>query len=137
MLDTHNSYSVGCSTQNEVILQEMFINLNYILECFTSILDVKNYHKGYIKLIRVLFSANYSTIRTILYCTLKIEEILNLSIFVCLVFSNYVILVEPLLSISKTIFPTLIFHLRLKYQLPDVRLQKFYMHSTYVINHLI
>ena len=31
---------------------------------------------------RVLFSENYSTIRTIFYCTFKIEEILSLSIFV-------------------------------------------------------
>ena len=82
MLDPANSYFVGCSTQNQVILQEMFINLNYILEYSTSILDVKNLHKGYIKLIHVLFSENYSTIRTIFYCTLKIEEILNLTIFV-------------------------------------------------------
>ena len=43
-------------------------------------------HKGYIKLIRVLFSTNYSTIRTNFYCTLKIEEILNLTILVRLSF---------------------------------------------------
>ena len=39
-------------------------------------------HKGYIKLTRVLFSANYSTIRTNFYCTLKTKEILNLTILV-------------------------------------------------------
>ena len=42
-----------------------------------------------------------------------------------------------ILNISKTIFPKLIFHLQLSYQVSDALLQEFYIHSTYVINHCI
>ena len=51
----------------------------------------------------------------------------------CLDFCNYVILGGHFLSISKTIFTKLMFHLRLSDQLPDVLLEKFDIHSTSVI----
>ena len=54
-----------------------------------------------------------------------------------LVFCNYLILGGHILNISKTIFPKLILHVRISYQLHDVRLQEFYIHSPYVKNHCI
>ena len=50
------------------------------------ILDKNLCKKCYIKGKRILFCTNYSTISTNVYCTLKIEEILNLTIFVPFIF---------------------------------------------------
>ena len=77
----------------------------------------------------ILFSKNYSTVSTKYYSTLKVEEYL--------VFCNYVIFGVHILNFLKTMFPKLIFHLRLRHQLPDVLFQEFDIHSTYVINHCI
>ena len=54
-----------------------------------------------------------------------------------LAFCNYVIFGIHIPNISKTVFPKLIFHLPFRYQPPDVLLNEFDMHSTYVINHCI
>ena len=84
--------------------------------------------KFYMKRTRLLFSTNYSTVCTKFYSTLKIEAILNLTIFVLFSFLSLHNIREHMLNISKTIFPKMIFHLRLSYQLPDVFLQEFYIH---------
>ena len=79
-----------------------------------------------------------STVVTKIYCALKIEEIINVTIFVVFsFFFNYVILGRRILNISKTIFLKQIFHLQLSYQLTNVLLQEFYIHSTYVITYCI
>ena len=51
--------------------------------------------KSYNKEKRMLFCTNYSTISTAVYCTLKRDEILNLTIFVLFSFLQ-------LTNISKT-----------------------------------
>ena len=79
----------------------------------------------YIKETRILFCTNYSTISTNVYCTLKIAETLNLRILVRFVFCNYVILGGHFLNISRTIFLKVILHLRISYELHDVRLPEF------------
>ena len=81
------------------------------------------------------FCTNYIAISTNFYCTHKIGEILNLTIFVRLsLFCNSVILGEHIIYISKRIFPKVILHLRISNQLHDVRLQEFYIHAGYLIN---
>ena len=77
---------------------------------------------------RLLFSTINSTVCTKFYSTLKIEEILNLAIFVLFSFLQLRNIRGHMLNISKTTFPKIIFHLRLSYQLPDVLLQEFYIH---------
>ena len=62
------------------------------------------------------------------------QETLNL--FFSLVFCNYVILGGHILNISK-MFPKLIFYLQLSYQLSDVLLKEFHIHSTCVIYYSI
>ena len=84
---------------------------------------------------RLLFCTNYSTISVNFFCTLKIEEFLIFTLFSALVFCNYVILECHILNISKATFPKQILDLPISYQLPDVNLQEFYVHSAYVINH--
>ena len=51
-----------------------------------------------------------------------------------LVFCNCVIIGGHILNIYETIFPKLIFHLLLSYEVPDVLLHEFYIPSGYVIN---
>ena len=68
------------------------------------------------------------------FFTPKIEEFFNFTLFSTLVFCNFVILGAHILNISKTIFEKQILDLSISYQLPDVRLQEFYIHSAYVIN---
>ena len=90
--------------------------------------------KSYMKGTPTLLCTKYSTISTNVHCT---QEILNLTIFVPFSFSNYVISGGHILNISKTIFPKLILHMRIRDQLHDVRLQEFYIHSPDVKNHCI
>ena len=86
----------------------------------------------------LFFSKNYFTIDTNFYWTLKIEEILNLTLFVLFSsFCNYGILGGLNWNISETIFLELIFHLKLSYQLPDALLQEVCRHLTCLINHCI
>ena len=74
--------------------------------------------KSYIKGTPTILCTKYSTISTNVHCT---QEILNLTIFGLLIFCNYVILGGHILNISKTIFPKLILHMRIRDQLHDVR----------------
>ena len=87
--------------------------------------------KSYLKGTHILFCTNYSRISINVYCTLKIEEILNVIILPILAFCNYLILKGDILNISKTIFLQLILHRRIRYQLYDVDLKEFYIHSAY------
>ena len=78
------------------------------------------------------FSENYLAAVTKTYLILKKEEIVNMEIFVLFRFWLYAILRRNILNISKTIFEKLIFHLRLREQLPVVFLYEFQVHSAYV-----
>ena len=69
--------------------------------------------------------------------SLIVKETLILAIYSSLVFCYYIILGGHILNISKTIFPKLIFHLPLSYQISDVLLQEFHINFTYVIYHCI
>ena len=84
----------------------------------------------------LFFPTNYSKVVTKIYCALKLERILNLTIFSSLVFSNFIISGRHVLNISRTTFLKLIFYLQLG-QFPDVLFREFYTHSMYVINHCI
>ena len=77
--------------------------------------------KCYITETHILFGTNYSTISTNVYCTLKIEEISNPTIFVHFSFLQLRNITWTYSKFSKTIFLKLIFHLRITYQLNDVR----------------
>ena len=70
------------------------------------------------------FFTNYFTNSINFSCTLKIGEILNLTIFrVFIFFCNYVVLGgQHVLNISEKIFPKLILHLRFSCQLSEVLL---------------
>ena len=66
-----------------------------------------------------------------------------MTIFFCLAFGNNVILGGPTLNTSKRTYSKyfqnntqLVFHLQLKNNLPEVLLQDFYIHSTYISLHL-
>ena len=74
------------------------------------------------------FSTHYFTVLPKIYCTIKIEVILNLKFWSSLVFCNCVILGGHILNIWKTIFLKLMLYLRLSCQLPEVVSQKFYIH---------
>ena len=67
------------------------------------------------------------------YWTLENGEILNLTIFILLVFCNYVVLGRHIVNISKAMFTKLIFNLRVSDQLPDILLQGFYIHWTSLV----
>ena len=82
-----------------------------------------------------VFLEKNSTAATKFYCALKIDGILeSLS---SLGFCNEVVLGEHILSICKTRFMKLIFHMLLSFEVPDVLLEEFYIHSRHAINHCI
>ena len=91
-------------------------------------------YKCYINGTRPLFSTNYSALRSNVYCTPKTEEILNLTVCVRFRFLHLRNIRGDFLDIPKKILPKLILHLHRSYQLDDVRLQEYYIHSTYLIN---
>ena len=81
------------------------------------------------------FSRKNSTAVTKFYRALKVDGILeSLS---SLVFCSEVVLGEHILIICKTRFMKLIFHMLLSYEVPDVLLEEFYIHSRYAMNDCI
>ena len=78
------------------------------------------------------FLEKNSTAVTKFYRALKVDGILeSLS---SLLFCKEVVLGEHILSICKTRFMKLIFHMLLSYEVPDVLLEEFYMHSRHAMN---
>ena len=81
------------------------------------------------------FPRKKSTAVTNFYLALKVDGILeSLS---SLVFCNEVVLGEHVLSICKTRFMKLIFHMLLSCEVLAVLLEEFYIHSRHTINDCI
>ena len=125
-------------------LKYVFYDISIISDSFRknklfillSVTLYKNFCKNVIIRVHIfVFPEKISTVVTKFYCALKVDRILDsLS---SLVFCNEVVLGEHILSICKTRFLKLIFHVLLSYEVADVFLQEFFIQSRHAINDCI